>query len=516
MLRARPSRRGRPKTLRGLEYTPDGRPIFRLNYKPQPLLEEFHLSDARVRIAVCGRRFGKTVGLAGEACRLAIQNPGRPGWVVTPTYAHAETMWFFIKAIMPDYLVARDRRGEPLVRDGYPQKMTLITGANLGVRSAVKPVSLRSKGLAWLVIDEAAHVSEEAWNTVRPAVGTYRGRIVLASTPWGRNWFWREFVKARAQEDKPLAERTMAAWQFSSKLSNYLETEEYESVKGPGNYPDIWFQQEYDAKFISGGGAVFPTWPTCLVKNPALFKKGERAPSIGVDLAKAQDWTVITVLQPGKYERRNVAMLLKQQRFHRVPWPETRKRISQVHKDFGGHVWVDSSGIGDVVVDELQKDFSARGAEDKLHGVPTATRKTQRIDGLRIAMESKEVAWPDGQVNEEYRPLEAELDSFEYTLLRGGKVRYSAPQGLTDDCVIALSLAYHGLRNAPSEGVGLWIPGVYQFGICENKECKNVEDFGKLGNRCDGKPCPKCTKPVKGSHKKPEEPDGSDTDKPAS
>ena len=44
------------------------------------------------------------------------------------------------------------------------------------------------------------------------------------------------------------------------------------------------------------------------------------------------------------------------------------------------------------------------------------------------------IRYPDG-------PIRAELDSFEYEYTRTG-VRYSTMEGLHDDCVMALALAY--------------------------------------------------------------------------
>jgi len=47
----------------------------------------------------------------------------------------------------------------------------------------------------------------------------------------------------------------------------------------------------------------------------------------------------------------------------------------------------------------------------------------------------------------------SELDVFAYEYTRTG-VRYSAPDGMHDDCVMALALAVYGRTGAP--GVGVW------------------------------------------------------------
>jgi hypothetical protein len=44
-----------------------------------------------------------------------------------------------------------------------------------------------------------------------------------------------------------------------------------------------------------------------------------------------------------------------------------------------------------------------------------------------------------------------ELAAFEYEILPSGRVRYSAPDGMHDDCVIALALAFWNLKNGATQ-----------------------------------------------------------------
>jgi hypothetical protein len=41
----------------------------------------------------------------------------------------------------------------------------------------------------------------------------------------------------------------------------------------------------------------------------------------------------------------------------------------------------------------------------------------------------------------------SELEAYEQETLRSGLIRYSAPEGLHDDCVMALALAWHAARD---------------------------------------------------------------------
>ena len=71
----------------------------------------------------------------------------------------------------------------------------------------------------------------------------------------------------------------------------------------------------------------------------------------------------------------------------------------------------------------------------------TNASKAQAIDALSLAFEREELRILDEKA------LVAELQAYEMTRLPSGMLRYSAPQGMHDDCVISLALAWHGLQS---------------------------------------------------------------------
>jgi hypothetical protein len=90
---------------------------------------------------------------------------------------------------------------------------------------------------------------------------------------------------------------------------------------------------------------------------------------------------------------------------------------------------VDSTGIGDPVLEELQVD----------HGNFTGymfslVSKQKLMEGLAVSIQSHEIGYPEG-------PIRQELESFEYVVTPSGRTTYAAAQGHPDDCVCALALA---------------------------------------------------------------------------
>jgi hypothetical protein len=75
----------------------------------------------------------------------------------------------------------------------------------------------------------------------------------------------------------------------------------------------------------------------------------------------------------------------------------------------------------------------------------TNASKAVAIEALALAFERGEIAIPDDPV------LIAELLEFTGEQRAGGLLRYSAPEGLHDDCVIALALAWQGASFTRTE-----------------------------------------------------------------
>jgi hypothetical protein len=91
-------------------------------------------------------------------------------------------------------------------------------------------------------------------------------------------------------------------------------------------------------------------------------------------------------------------------------------------------VVIDSTGVGDAIVEDLQRYFN------RMVGFKyTSTSKQQLMEGLASAIHKGEIAYPDGHIPQE-------LAIFEYIFTPTG-VKYSAPSGFHDDCVNALALA---------------------------------------------------------------------------
>jgi hypothetical protein len=98
-------------------------------------------------------------------------------------------------------------------------------------------------------------------------------------------------------------------------------------------------------------------------------------------------------------------------------------------------IWAEENSVGSVNIEALQAE-----------GLPvrpfqtTARSKTGLIEGLALAIERGEVELLPDDV------LLNELASYTLERMPGGGYRYGAAPGGHDDTVMALALAWHGVR----------------------------------------------------------------------
>jgi hypothetical protein len=139
----------------------------------------------------------------------------------------------------------------------------------------------------------------------------------------------------------------------------------------------------------------------------------------GWDVAKSIDWTVGIALD----EEGVVCRLVRRQ----GSWATMLRMI--IAETGSVPALVDSTGVGDAILEQLQQ---AEGS--CFTGFHFSSQsKQQLMEGLAVAIQQRRIGVPAG-------PITAELESFEYEYRPTG-VRYSAPEGVHDDCVCALALA---------------------------------------------------------------------------
>lgn len=390
----------------------------RLKIKMPPLhptQREVLKSDARFKVLACGRRWGKT-RLAVALCFAEALRGGRAWWVA-PSYKMARVGWRLMKRLVRQFPLSVRRREDDHVID-FP------TGGEIVVQSADDPDSLRGEGLDFVVLDECAYIKEETWTQVlRPALSDRAGRAIFISTPHGKNWFWRLFLQA---DKNP----SFAAWRFPTSSNPFIQQEEIEEARN--SMPEMAFRQEYLAEFLDDGGGVFRNVSAAIDVGRSQNEppRHQTAYVAGVDLARLVDYTVVVVFDQ---DGRQVYF----DRFHRVSWERQRQILYDVHRRYNQcPMVVDATGVGD----PIYQDLVQMGVVVKPVRF-TSVVKEQLVENLALLIERGAIRLMDVPQQTE------ELLSFQYEMKPGGRIRLQAPQGLHDDCVMALALAASALGS---------------------------------------------------------------------
>jgi hypothetical protein len=151
--------------------------------------------------------------------------------------------------------------------------------------------------------------------------------------------------------------------------------------------------------------------------------------AIGCDWGRSNDYTVFTAIS-------TQGQVLAIDRFRGLEYSLQRARLAAFWERLGRRSWIfaEANSIGMPVIEQLQRDsLPVTGF------LTTNASKAQAIESLALGFERGTIAIPNDQA------LLGELQAFEARALPSGMTRYAAPEGLHDDCVMSLALAWQGL-----------------------------------------------------------------------
>ncbi len=295
----------------------------------------------------------------------------------------------------------------PLLRFKHGSEITVRTAAREGVY-------LRGHKFHRCIVDEADYLSEKLIDeVVRMTLADVGGQLVLISTPRARRGLvYRELQRGLASDPAVYA-------QTGPTFENPNVSREYIESLRDRMTASAW-QREVGGIYADDDAAVFG-WPHIHAAYESadwilpLQPDPQRRWVCGADLAKAEDWTVIMVLDATQKPYR----LAYFERFQRLPWPAVEGRLRTVAKRYGvrrAEMLIDSTGIGAAVLDAV--------ADVATGYTFTARSKVDLLTNLQVFLERGQVQFPF------VRELVDELQGYAWDDKR-----------LVTDCVMSLALA---------------------------------------------------------------------------
>lgn len=358
-----------------------------------------------------GRQWGKTMLAMNQVYYWAINHKGsRIGWV-SPVYKQSEKVFDEMAKAFDSSIIKTNAA-----------KLTIeVQGSVIQFFSSERYDNIRGFTFDYLVCDEFAFMAEQAWTEVLRATVLVKGKkVLLISTPKGKNHFYNMFNLSVVNP------------QYKSfKMTSYDGLASHSEIDGAKlTLPDHVFKQEYLAEFVDDGSGVFAK--LTINNNPS----GASRYYAGVDLGRADDYTVVTVLNDKGH-------MVQCERFRHDTWQNITNKVVSIISKYDAVTLVEVNSIGDVIYEQIKKEHS-----NTYPFQTTSKSKQDAIEALQVAVQngeftSLEIDW-----------LKQEFEIFEYQYNHNTRsIKYCAPSGFHDDGVMSCAIAWHSFRQYKSRGV---------------------------------------------------------------
>lgn len=374
---------------------------------------------ARFQVVACGRRWGKTA-FGKIAASEALFRDAVDVWWIAPTYKMSSAMWREFKRTLGPLALTINAQ-ERYLEFGNGAVLTIWTGDSAD--------TMRGGAPGLVIVDEAAMIRDaEMWPAViRPALTDRHGRAIFLSTPRGHNWYWELYNRGL----DPLFPQ-YKSWNFPTTANRTIPQIDAEVAEAGQTLPERLFRQEYLAEFIEDAGGVFRGVSAASTISSRREPVAGRRYVGGIDWGKANDFTVISLLDAATKEQVFI------DRFNQIGWDFQRQRLkAAIERWKPAVVLAEANSIGEPNIEALRREgLPVRGF------LTTAQSKGPLIEGLALAIERGDLTLLNDRVQV------AELQAYELERLPSGSFRYSAPDGGHDDTVIALALAWHAIAHS--------------------------------------------------------------------
>lgn len=380
-------------------------------------LEVIFQSPQRFKVLVWHRRARKTTTAITEIVKQAHARIG-VYWHIFPTYGEAkDAVWRdpnMLFSIIPETFIKQVNGSELVVY--------FNNGSIFQLKGSDDPDALRGANPVGVVFDEYDTQKQEGWPVVEPILRANGGWAWFVGTPRGKKKLFELYHKGQANHPE------WKSWLLKASESNIIDPTQLEESRK--SMSTTLYNQEWECDFQETQGSVFRGVREVADSTPKKAQLNHRY-VIGADLAKVQDFTVLSVFDRATNSQVN------QDRFQTLEWPFQKARIKALSNLYNhALVALDATGLGNPIADDLLRE-----------GVPVEAikisneSKKEMVEKLSLWIDEKRIhILPLQETLEEY-------DNFSYEIGEQGRIRYGAPKGYHDDIVISHALALTQLHK---------------------------------------------------------------------
>jgi len=371
-------------------------------WRPHPAQARFFCSPAQMRIAACGRRWGKTEALSLDVATLALDESDCRQLVVAPTDAQARLLGNEVLLRLLEAWEWRDEQGRPhplvegreiAVRQRPALSLTLTRpgqASEAQVSIHFRTAGRDGRGIRGLwahriVADEAARVPDTVLTDVLlPMLADKGGDYVLASSPAGRrSAYYRLYAKGVGTHPAqvPALPERVGEEAGSGAAEGAGQEVSYASFQCPTSdnphlahaflqaqreeLGEAMYAQEFGASFVDDFGAVFrdadidagiADLAGVTIKDGQVVSEPVegRLYTLGIDWGRKLDFTVVAIVDATARPARLVFL----QRWQGTGWETQAREVGAICARFQPwRILADGNSIGDPLAETLQTEI---------------------------------------------------------------------------------------------------------------------------------------------------------------
>ena len=401
----------------------------------------FARSKARTRAACCGRQSGKSRTLAVIGLHAAFCGPDRLVLVVSATDDAAKRLLGEVASLASSPILAGS------VVDESKSTLVLSNGSRI-VSVPASERQVRGWSADLLVVDEACFVGEDVWKAARFTTIARGGRVVLASTPWGRRdrFFSVAYEAGRSRTEgyesfhwpstaSPLVcEVVLAEWRPTMTDREFSAEVLAEWVEDQGSY---FTAAELEGAVDDGLELVDPELARGLSVAGGV-DWGMAHDAHALVCVGARDWE--RVAETGRSEDDRQAVLFVTERFG-TGYSEFIDEVVEVGSRWGGlrfgRLVAEQNGVGQMPAAELRKRMTSRGFPGVVEAfTTTAQSKADQFGAAKLLFQRGRLVLP------RHPSLLRQLSALEFETAESGSVRIAVPERRGhDDVAMAFALS---------------------------------------------------------------------------
>lgn len=244
---------------------------------------------ARIKVPVCGRRWGKTVLMGLALANAAFKYPGCRCWYVANDYALCMAQMRMMKRCKGFMQFVNHCYAQ------FPPRFELKNGSEIAFRSADRPDLLLGAGLRLICHDEAARAPKDLfWRVLVPMITDTHGTIICGSTYNGRNWFYELAEKGKAYTGaKPNA--LIKTWVYPTSTGCCFQSEQGKNdlAELKAQTDEMTWKQEFECEPLATIDAVFRYVDQCV--GPVTQQPGAIY-VVAQDIGRVKDPSAVIVM----------------------------------------------------------------------------------------------------------------------------------------------------------------------------------------------------------------------------